>query len=168
MRAAAMASQASLPGCFFGKRKLHLGWDSSNEGIQRLSILVVVDIAVPNCFTLVPHLEPYPHHRGPLNVVGLGEGRPPTVGTTRAASVVAAAASTSALAAASFAIASLAALAAVTAVSATARSRSSAAATSWRPSAETILRTWRASGGLLCWEEVASDELLLVCAGEEG
>jgi hypothetical protein len=29
----------------------------------------------------VPHLEPYPHHRGPLDVVGLGEGRPPAVGT---------------------------------------------------------------------------------------
>jgi hypothetical protein len=29
----------------------------------------------------VSHLEPYPHHRGPLNVVGLGEGRPPTAGT---------------------------------------------------------------------------------------
>jgi hypothetical protein len=28
----------------------------------------------------VPHLEPYPHHRGPLDVVGLGEGRPPAVG----------------------------------------------------------------------------------------
>jgi hypothetical protein len=31
-----------------------------------------------NCFPHVPHLEPYPHHRGPLDVVGLGEGRPPT------------------------------------------------------------------------------------------
>jgi hypothetical protein len=29
----------------------------------------------------VPHLEPYPHHRGPLDVVGLGEGRPPVTGT---------------------------------------------------------------------------------------
>jgi hypothetical protein len=29
----------------------------------------------------VPHLKPYPHHRGPLDVVGLGEGRPPTVET---------------------------------------------------------------------------------------
>jgi hypothetical protein len=25
----------------------------------------------------VPHLEPYPHHRGPLDVIGLGEGRAP-------------------------------------------------------------------------------------------
>jgi hypothetical protein len=44
-------------------------------------ILVVVDFAVPNCFPHVANLEPYPHHRGPLNVVGLGEGRPPTAGT---------------------------------------------------------------------------------------
>jgi hypothetical protein len=29
----------------------------------------------------VPHLESYPHHRGPLDVVGLGEGRPPNVVT---------------------------------------------------------------------------------------
>jgi hypothetical protein len=29
----------------------------------------------------MPHLEPYPHHHGPLDVVGLGEGRPPAVGT---------------------------------------------------------------------------------------
>jgi hypothetical protein len=29
----------------------------------------------------VPHLEPYPHHRCPLNVVGLGKGRPPTART---------------------------------------------------------------------------------------
>jgi hypothetical protein len=29
----------------------------------------------------VPHLEPYPHHRGPLDVVRLGEGWPPTAGT---------------------------------------------------------------------------------------
>jgi hypothetical protein len=65
----------------FGKRELHLGRDSSNKGIQRPSILVVVDIAVPNCFPHMPHLEPYPHHRGPLDVVGLGEGRSPTIRT---------------------------------------------------------------------------------------
>jgi hypothetical protein len=29
----------------------------------------------------VPHLEPYPHHRGLLDVVGLGGGRPPATGT---------------------------------------------------------------------------------------
>jgi hypothetical protein len=29
----------------------------------------------------VPHLESYPHHRGPLNVVGLTEGRSPAAGT---------------------------------------------------------------------------------------
>jgi hypothetical protein len=29
----------------------------------------------------VLHLEPYPHHRGPLDVVGLGEGRPPAART---------------------------------------------------------------------------------------
>jgi hypothetical protein len=29
----------------------------------------------------VPHLKPYPHHRSPLDVVGLGEGRPPTAET---------------------------------------------------------------------------------------
>jgi hypothetical protein len=28
----------------------------------------------------MPHLELYPHHRSPLNVVGLGEGRPPAAG----------------------------------------------------------------------------------------
>ena len=27
------------------------------------------------------HLELYPHHRSPLDVVGLGEGRPPTART---------------------------------------------------------------------------------------
>jgi hypothetical protein len=63
------------------KRELHLRWDCSNEGTQRPSILVVVDVAVPNCFPHVPHLEPYTHHHGPLDVVGLSEGRPPTVGT---------------------------------------------------------------------------------------
>jgi hypothetical protein len=29
----------------------------------------------------VSHLESYPHHRGPLDVVDLGEGRPPNVRT---------------------------------------------------------------------------------------
>jgi hypothetical protein len=29
----------------------------------------------------VANLEPYPHHRGPPDVVGLGEGRPPPDGT---------------------------------------------------------------------------------------
>jgi hypothetical protein len=29
----------------------------------------------------VLHLEPYPHHRDPLDVVGLGGGRPPAAGT---------------------------------------------------------------------------------------
>jgi hypothetical protein len=29
----------------------------------------------------VSHLEPYPHHRGSLGVVGLDEGRPPAAGT---------------------------------------------------------------------------------------
>jgi hypothetical protein len=42
------------------------------------------------------------------------------------------------------------------------------AARSRRPSAETVLRTWRASEGLLRGEGAASDELLLVCVGEEG
>jgi hypothetical protein len=64
-----------------GKRELHLGRNCSNEGIQCPSILVVVDVTVPNCFSHVPHLEPYPHHHGPLDVVGLGEGRPPTART---------------------------------------------------------------------------------------
>jgi hypothetical protein len=63
------------------KRELHLRRDCSNEGIQRPSILIVIDIAVSNCFPHVPHLEPYPHHHGPLNVVGLGEGRPPAAET---------------------------------------------------------------------------------------
>jgi hypothetical protein len=36
---------------------------------------------VPNCFPHLANLEPYPHHRGPLDVVGLGEGRPPIAGT---------------------------------------------------------------------------------------
>jgi hypothetical protein len=40
-----------------------------------------VDVAVPNCFPYVPHLEPYPHHRGLLDVIGLGEGRPSAAGT---------------------------------------------------------------------------------------
>jgi hypothetical protein len=64
-----------------GKRKLHLGRDCSNEGIQCPSILILVDVAVPNCFPHVPHLESYPHHRSPLDVVSLGEGRPPVAGT---------------------------------------------------------------------------------------
>jgi hypothetical protein len=63
------------------KRELHLRPDCSNEGIQRPSILVVIDIAVSNCLPHVPHLEPYPHHRGPLDIVGLGEGRPPAAET---------------------------------------------------------------------------------------
>jgi hypothetical protein len=29
----------------------------------------------------VADLEPYPHHHAPLDVVGLGEGRPPTAET---------------------------------------------------------------------------------------
>jgi hypothetical protein len=37
-----------------------------------------------------------------------------------------------------------------------------------RPSTETVLQTWRASGGLLRGEGAVSDELLLICAGEEG
>jgi hypothetical protein len=36
---------------------------------------------VSNCLPHVPHLESYPHHRGPLDVVGFGEGRPPITGT---------------------------------------------------------------------------------------
>jgi hypothetical protein len=63
------------------KRELHLGRDCSNEGIQRPSILVVIDVAVSNCLPNVPHLEPYSHHCGPLDVVGLGEGRSPAAGT---------------------------------------------------------------------------------------
>jgi hypothetical protein len=63
-----------------GKRELHLRRDYNNEGIQRPSILVVVDVVVPNCFLHVPHLEPYPRHHGLLDVVGLGEGRPPAAG----------------------------------------------------------------------------------------
>jgi hypothetical protein len=42
---------------------------------------VEFNIVVPNCFPHVSHLEPYPHHRCILDVVGLGEGRPPTAGT---------------------------------------------------------------------------------------
>jgi hypothetical protein len=78
MHAAAIVSQASSS--LLGKRELHLGRDCSNESIQRPSILVVVDVAVPNCLPHMPHLEPYSHHRGPLDIVGLAEGRPPTVG----------------------------------------------------------------------------------------
>jgi hypothetical protein len=63
-----------------GKRELHLGRNGSNEDIQRPSILVVVNVAITNCFPHVSHLEPYPHHRGPLDVVGLREGRPPNAG----------------------------------------------------------------------------------------
>jgi hypothetical protein len=70
-----------LGSSFLKKRELHLGRDCSNEGIQRPSILVVIDVAVPNWLPHVPHLEPYPHHRSPLDVVGLGEGRPPAAGT---------------------------------------------------------------------------------------
>jgi hypothetical protein len=62
------------------KRELYLRRDCNNEGIQRPSILIVIDVAVLNCFPHVPHLQPYPHRRGSLDVVGLGEGRPPTAG----------------------------------------------------------------------------------------
>jgi hypothetical protein len=44
-------------------------------------ILVVVNVTILNCFSHVPHLELYPHHRCPLDIVGLGEGRPPNTGT---------------------------------------------------------------------------------------
>nr|XP_015626263.1 uncharacterized protein LOC107280154 [Oryza sativa Japonica Group] len=75
----------SVPGLLgsplLGKRELHLGRDCSDEGIQRPSIFVVVDVAVPDCLPHVSHLEPHPHHRGPLDVVGFGEGRPPSAGT---------------------------------------------------------------------------------------
>ena len=61
-----------------GKRELHLGQDCSDEGIQCPLILVVVDVAVPDCLPHVQHLKSHLHHRSPLNIVGLGEGRPPT------------------------------------------------------------------------------------------
>jgi hypothetical protein len=70
-----------LVSLLLAKRELYLGRDGSNEGIQHPSIFVVVDVAIPNCFPHVPHLEPYPHHRGLLDVVGLGEGRPPNART---------------------------------------------------------------------------------------
>ena len=53
------------------KRELHLERDCSNKGIQRLSILVVVDVAVLDCLPHVPHLEPH-------TFISLGESRPPT------------------------------------------------------------------------------------------
>jgi hypothetical protein len=34
-----------------------------------------------HCLPHVPHLDPYSHHGGPIDVVGLGEGRPPAAGT---------------------------------------------------------------------------------------
>jgi hypothetical protein len=40
-----------------------------------------INIAIPKCFPHMSHLESYPHHHGPLDVVGLGEGRPPNAGT---------------------------------------------------------------------------------------
>jgi hypothetical protein len=46
-----------------------------------VSILIALDVTVPNCFPHVPHQESYPYHRGSLDVVGLGEGRPPAAGT---------------------------------------------------------------------------------------
>jgi hypothetical protein len=49
--------------------------------MQRPSILVVIDVTVSNCLPHVPHLELYPHHCDPLDVVGLAEGRPPAAGT---------------------------------------------------------------------------------------
>jgi hypothetical protein len=70
-----------LDSLLLGKRELHLGRDCSNKGIQRPSIFVVVDVVILNCFPHVPHLEPYPHQRVPLDVVGLGECRPPTADT---------------------------------------------------------------------------------------
>jgi hypothetical protein len=89
------------------------------------------------------------------------------------AASAAAAASTSALVVDSSVIVSLAAVAAVSAALARVplprQSRPSAgAARSRRPSTETVIRTWCTSGGLLRGEEAVSDELLLVCAGEDG
>jgi hypothetical protein len=46
-----------------------------------VSILIALDVTVPNCFPHVPHQESYPYHRGSLDVVGLGEGRPPAADT---------------------------------------------------------------------------------------
>ena len=45
------------------------------------SILIVVDVAVPDCLPHMPHLKLHLHDCGPLDVVGLGEGGPPTAGT---------------------------------------------------------------------------------------
>jgi hypothetical protein len=59
MRVATMVSQASL------------------AVLQRPSILMVVDIAVQDRLPHVSHLEPDPHDRRPLDVVGFREGRPP-------------------------------------------------------------------------------------------
>jgi hypothetical protein len=77
-------------------------------------------------------------------------------------------ASTHALVVASSATASLVALTARSRSSATTTSTSCRCRTLEQPSAETVLRTWRASEGLRRGEEAALDELLLVCAGEEG
>jgi hypothetical protein len=41
---------------------------------------MVVDVTVLYCLSQVPHLEPDPHDRGPLDIVGFGEGRPPDTG----------------------------------------------------------------------------------------
>jgi hypothetical protein len=49
---------ASLLGSpLVGKRELHLGRDCGDEGIQRPSILMVVDVAVLDYLPHVPHLE---------------------------------------------------------------------------------------------------------------
>jgi hypothetical protein len=61
------------------ERELHLGRDCSNEGVHRPSILIEIEVAVVDRLPQVPHLEPDPHDRGPLDIVGLGEGRPPTI-----------------------------------------------------------------------------------------
>ena len=61
-----------------GKRELHLGRDCSDEGIRCLSILVEVDVVVPDYLPHVQHLKSHLHRRSPLNIVGLGEDRLPT------------------------------------------------------------------------------------------
>jgi hypothetical protein len=66
-----------LGSLLLGKRKLHLGRDCNNESIQRPTILVVVDVVVPNCFPHVANLESYPHHCGPLDIVLVRVCHPP-------------------------------------------------------------------------------------------
>jgi hypothetical protein len=136
----------------------------------------------------VSHLEPYPHHHGPLDVAGLSLGRPPTAGTNvpdngldpmvtmvtvrggRATPPVKAAISVDPAAGASVPVWA-AAIAPLGVLDCPLRRQLElivgAAVDGDRAAGATACRHGTQVGAAV-WGRGASDELLLVCAGEEG